>query len=259
MRKRCYVVIVLCLGLLWLLVAANNSVGSVEPDQNVNQLVQLIAQLTARISALEQRIQVLEERIKTLEAEKVRELDSESGGKGETVEWYQVLRVIDGDTVELSNGIIRFIGIDAPEKKDEPLGEEATEANRKLVEGKQVRLEYDVQKQGTHGRTLAYVYINDIFINCELLRLGYAEINTYKQNLKHLGALIKCQWEAIKNQRGIWKGVQEQDIVYVTPSGRKYHTERCHHLKGSAIPTTREKAMAQGYDEACKVCKPAPQ
>ena len=258
MRKRCYVVIVLCLGLLWLLVAANNSVGSVEPDQNVNQLVQLIAQLTARISALEQRIQVLEERIKTLEAEKVRELDSESGGKGETVEWYQVLRVIDGDTVELSNGIIRFIGIDAPEKKDEPLGEEATEANRKLVEGKQVRLEYDIRKQGKWGRTLAYVYVDDTStsVNCELLRLGYAEINTYKQKLKHLDVLIKCQWEAIKNQRGIWKGVQQQDIVYITATGNKYHREWCGYLNQNAIPTTRERAIAQGYGEACKVCKP---
>ena len=249
--------VVIALFLIALLVAANNSpcemkqaisrgeVGSSESEQSVSQLIQLIAKLTARIEALEERIQVLEVQIKALEA-----------SKGKSGEWHQVLRVIDGDTVELSNGItVRYLGIDSPEK---PLGEEATEANRKLVECKQVRLEYDAQKQGIHGRTLAYVYINDTStsVNCELLRLGYAEITTYKQNLKHLDALIKCQWEAIKNQRGIWKGVQQQDIVYITATGNKYHREWCGYLNQNAIPTTRERAIAQGYGEACKVCKP---
>ena len=237
-----YVTIALFLVALW--VAGNNSVGSSEPDQSVSNLVQLIQKLTKRIEALEQLVQILEAKVQALEAEK---------GKGETIECFRILRVIDGDTVLISSGeTVRYIGIDTPEK-NEPLRGESIEANKSLVEGKQVRLEYDIRKQGKWGRTLAYVYVDDTFVNCELLLRGLAEINTYGQSLKHLDSLIACQWEAIKNQRGIWKGVQ--DIVYVTPSGRKYHTERCHHLKGSAIPTTRQKAIAQGY-APCKVCKP---
>lgn len=166
------------------------------------------------------------------------------------------IRAIDGDTIELSNGVVvRYIGIDTPEV-DEPLGKEATEYNRKLVEGKSIRLKYDVQKEGKYGRVLAYVYLEDgTFVNCELIRLGYAEIATYKQNLKLLDLLIECQWEAINNGLGIWVGVSEQDIVYTTATGEKYHLEGCRYLKDNAIPTTREKAIAQGY-MPCKVCEP---
>jgi len=166
-----------------------------------------------------------------------------------------VSRVIDGDTIELADGTkIRYIGIDTPEK-DTPLWQEATEANRVLVEGKLIRLEYDTQKQDKNCRILAYVYVDYVFINCELLRSGLAEINTYKQSLKYLDSLIECQWEAITNQRGIWKGVSEQDIVYITATGDKYHLDGCRYLKDSAIPTTIEKAIARGYTP-CSVCKP---
>ena len=48
----------------------------------------------------------------------------------------KVKRVIDGDTLELANGqIVRYVGINAP-NNGEPLEEEATEANAKLVSGK---------------------------------------------------------------------------------------------------------------------------
>lgn len=166
-----------------------------------------------------------------------------------------VSRVIDGDTIELADGTkIRYIGIDTPEK-DTPLWQEATEANRVLVEGKLIRLEYDTNKQDKYGRALAYVYVNDTFINCELLRSGLAEINTYMQSLKYLDSLIECQREAITNQRGIWEGASEQDIVYVTATGEKYHQVGCGHLSKSAIPITRQEAIAKGYTP-CSVCKP---
>ena len=166
------------------------------------------------------------------------------------------IRAIDGDTIELSNGfVVRYIGIDTPEV-DEPLGKEATEYNRKLVEGNAIRLEYDNLKKDQYGRTLAYVYLEDgTFVNCELIRLGYAEIATYKQNLKPLDLLIECQWEAINNGLGIWVGVSEQDIVYTTATGEKYHLEGCRYLKKSSIPITRQEAISRGYTP-CSVCKP---
>ncbi len=67
----------------------------------------------------------------------------------------QVVRVIDGDTIRVccvfgDRVTIRYTGIDTPEthhpmKGVEPYGMEASEANRKLVDGKTVRLEFDVQ------------------------------------------------------------------------------------------------------------------
>lgn len=99
--------------------------------------------------------------------------------------YHLVTRVIDGDTIVLENGTrVRYIGIDTPER-DEAGYQEATEANRKLVEGKKVRLEYDVDRIDRYDRTLAYVYVNGIFVNAYLLENGFAEVMTIKPNVKY--------------------------------------------------------------------------
>ena len=94
--------------------------------------------------------------------------------------------MIDGDTIELGDGrLVRYIGVDAPEARrkvgerwivdPEPFSRAATEANRQLVEGKAVRLEYDVQTHDRYGRWLAYVYVGERMVNEELLASGYAQ------------------------------------------------------------------------------------
>ncbi len=61
----------------------------------------------------------------------------------------------------------------------EYFGMEAAEANRKLVEGKTVRLEFDVQQLDKYARTLAYVYLKDgTFVNAWLVENGYAMVMT---------------------------------------------------------------------------------
>jgi micrococcal nuclease len=60
-----------------------------------------------------------------------------------------VKRVIDGDTIQLSNSEqVRLIGVDTPETKHprkpvEYFGKEASAFTKKMVEGKMVRLEYE--------------------------------------------------------------------------------------------------------------------
>src|SRR3989344_7629531 len=66
-----------------------------------------------------------------------------------------VKRVIDGDTVELFNGLVlRYVGMTAPET-GEAFEKEATELNRQLVEGEEIKLEYDNYKSDNFGRILA--------------------------------------------------------------------------------------------------------
>lgn len=127
-----------------------------------------------------------------------------------------VRRVIDGDTIKLTNGErVRYIGINTPETKHpvkgvEPFGHEASEANRRLVEGKQVRLEFDVQRRDRFGRLLAYVYLMDgTFINLELVRQGYAQVATYPPNVKHQAEFLEAQREARTAKRGLW-GLKNQ-------------------------------------------------
>ncbi|MBI4288903.1 MAG: thermonuclease family protein [Chloroflexi bacterium] len=117
---------------------------------------------------------------------------------------FQVVRVIDGDTVVVEGGMrVRYIGIDAPEM-DERWGEAAKEANRSLVEGKRVRLERDVSETDRFGRWLRYVYVDGLMVNAELPRLGLARARPYPPDVKHQAILDRMESEARQARRGIW-------------------------------------------------------
>jgi micrococcal nuclease len=117
-----------------------------------------------------------------------------------------VTRVIDGDTIVLSNGNhVRYIGIDCPEMDtEEPFAREATQANRDIVEGKIVRLEKDTSETDRYGRLLRYVYIGNKFVNLELVRLGLAEAKDYPPDTKYKIFLDAAEAEAKLAGRGMW-------------------------------------------------------
>jgi micrococcal nuclease len=89
-----------------------------------------------------------------------------------------VARVIDGDTIELDSGErVRYLLVDTPEStggQDDCYGAEAAQFNRELVEGKQIRLEYDQECTDRFDRLLAYVTIDDRDVNGLLIERGYA-------------------------------------------------------------------------------------
>lgn len=137
--------------------------------------------------------------------------------------YYNVSRVVDGDTIELSNGeTVRYIGIDTPEIREKensywvykpmPFAEKAKDFNRKLVEGKSVRLEFDVQKKDKYKRLLAYVYIEDKMVNIEMVRQGLAMIYTYPPNVKYSQRFLDAQREARDNKTGLWVDLEENKI-----------------------------------------------
>ena len=118
----------------------------------------------------------------------------------------KVKRVIDGDTIELANGqIVRYVGVNAP-NNGEPLEEEATEANVKLVSGKTVTFDYDTYTSDRFGRVLAYVIIDGKNVAVELARQGLAKVTIYedRRKLKYQDELLKAQVEAKKKKHGIW-------------------------------------------------------
>jgi len=118
----------------------------------------------------------------------------------------KVERIVDGDTIVLHNGtIVRYVGITSPET-NEPFEKEAAEANRKLVEGKTVKLEYDNYKADKFGRILAYLIIDGINVSVEMARLGMASVVIYqhKKPFIYQDQLLKAQGEAKKNKRGFW-------------------------------------------------------
>lgn len=126
-----------------------------------------------------------------------------------------VRRVIDGDTVEIGDGrLVRYIGIDTPELRrhegdrwvfdPEPFGEAARDANAKLVEGKTVRLEYDVETHDRYGRLLAYVYMDGTMVNAALVAGGYAQLLTIPPNVRHVEEFRRLVNEARDAKRGLW-------------------------------------------------------
>jgi len=115
-----------------------------------------------------------------------------------------VTHIIDGDTIEIEGGYkVRYIGIDTPEK-GEPYYLKATEANRSLVEGKEIRLEKDVEDKDEYGRLLRYVWVDSIMVNAELVRLGYAYSYSYPPNLKYQSYFLQMEKEAREHKRGLW-------------------------------------------------------
>jgi micrococcal nuclease len=124
-----------------------------------------------------------------------------------------VVRVIDGDTIEVDiEGnlfSVRYIGIDTPEtvhptKGEEPYGREASDKNKELVEGKIVLLEKDISETDQYGRLLRYVYTEDVFVNAELVRLGYAQVSTYPPDVMYQELFLDLQREAREAGYGLW-------------------------------------------------------
>ena len=126
------------------------------------------------------------------------------GGYINAADELRVAKVIDGDTITLENGEhLRYIGMDTPEK-GRPYYGEAKRENERLVGGKRVRLEYDVERTDRYGRTLAYVYVGDVFVNAELVRNGYAKIYTFPPNVKYYKTFLALQKDAREQKRGLW-------------------------------------------------------
>ena len=139
-------------------------------------------------------------------------------------EYLYVERVVDGDTLKLSNGErVRLIGIDTPEvhqsdkllrdakksgkdvKTIQSLGQKASDFVKSMCAGKKVRLEFDVQKKDRYGRLLAYVYLEDgAFVNAKILEEGYAQTLTIPPNVKYAEKFVELQRNARDNRKGLW-------------------------------------------------------
>lgn len=99
-----------------------------------------------------------------------------------------VEKVIDGDTFIANGYKIRLLGIDAPEK-GQLCYEEAKNFLKYLIENKTVRVEYDKIKKDKYGRILAYVWINDTFVNREMIIKGFAIYRDYGHKLAYKSIL----------------------------------------------------------------------
>jgi micrococcal nuclease len=125
-----------------------------------------------------------------------------------------VVQTIDGDTIVVRTGegeqlTIRLLGVDTPEthhphKPVECFGPEAEAYTRARLLGKQVALEFDVERHDVYDRTLAYVSVDGHRFNDELLSLGYARLLVIPPNGDHARAMLRDVVAARASKRGLW-------------------------------------------------------
>ncbi len=133
----------------------------------------------------------------------------------------ELVDVVDGDTIDIENDTIRFIGIDTPEISGDnaprEYGFENTNENveclnrygqkaSNFVENStsdKVGLVNDIRSdsRGTYGRRLSYIH-SEGDLNRKLLVEGLAQV--YRSDFSRKNEFYFWQYVAKKNSRGLW-------------------------------------------------------
>ena len=124
----------------------------------------------------------------------------------------KVVQVVDGDTIKVlldQDGrtyTVRYIGMDTPENTGqiEYFGPEATAKNTALVYGKTVTMFKDVSETDPYGRLLRYVIAGNIFVNYELVALGYANTASYPPDVACIEKFLEAEQRASASKLGFW-------------------------------------------------------
>jgi micrococcal nuclease len=122
-----------------------------------------------------------------------------------------VVGVTDGDTVDvrLDSGMarIRLHAIDAPER-GQAHGQAAKEALSRLVFGKAVQV--DPFEQDRYDRLVARLWLGDLDVNAEMIKLGYAWV--YR---RYADDPAYCAYEKAARdlRRGVWNQPQPSVIA----------------------------------------------
>ena len=136
-------------------------------------------------------------------------------------------KCIDGDTITViinkEERKVRFLAVDAPEiDTNEAYSNEAKEFTCNiLTNAKKIYLEYDKNsdKEDKYERILAWVWADDILVQKELIKDGYAKIAYLYADYKYTSELSKFESIAKENKTNIWGDYKEE--IKPTPTKKK--------------------------------------
>lgn len=202
---------------------------------------------------------------------------------------YKVLRVIDGDTIDIHYGEkkerIRLLNVDTPESvhpdktRNTSLGKQASDYTKKRLSGKFVSLEFEGKKRGKYGRLLAYVILDNTNFNLELVQNGWSPYYTkYGESKRYHEKFRLAQEQAQLRGKHIWinpagqaakyrgfavshlstKPLARIEFFHGNTSSRIFHGPDCRYFRCNActkIFSSRNAALGAGYFP-CQVCAP---
>jgi len=140
-----------------------------------------------------------------------------SGATTENEVLIKILKVVDGDTVDIdikgNTERVRLIGVNTPETKHptkpiECFGPEASAYLTQLLpKGTHVRIERDIEARDRYGRMLLYLYreSDNLFINLDLVLRGYGTPMSIEPNTFHRNNFVRAAAQAEAANVGLWK------------------------------------------------------
>ena len=179
-------------------------------------------------------------------------------------ERFRVVRIIDGDTFELTGGDrLRLIGIDCPEK-GQPFYDSARAFAENMLLNRMVEISFSHRRRDGYGRLLGYVYCDSLFVNQEIIGNGLGYVYLFRDNLKDkvtTRQLLAAQEQAMEMNTAVWSIRYHPEPYYL--AGRnsyRFHRPHCGSIDkttpGKYITfKTRREAFRYGYSP-CRNCRP---
>ncbi len=212
---------------------------------------------------------------------------------------YRAIRIVDGDTIVIDykgkSEKVRLLCVNTPEsvhpdkKQNIPMGKVASTYAKKRLKGKYVDLEFEGPIRGRYGRLLAYVFVDGVNFNLELVRQGLSPYYTkYGLSEKYDKEFREAERYARKHKLNIWGDpgltkkylrlkskwgqyrskvssppatIQTKQWKYVaSKKSEVFHRSDCKWAKKISSNNlmgfkSREQALNSGR-RPCKVCKP---
>jgi micrococcal nuclease len=182
---------------------------------------------------------------------------------------FAVETIEDGDTIIISDGRhIRYLGVDSPEMnyqtgEPEPHAQEATDCNRRLLQGRRVQLEFGIEKTDHYGRTLAYVFAvgeggEKKFVNAEMVLAGFALAKRFPPDVKYAEVFSALEEFAAARKAGLWRDTPSGCVA--STKSAVFHRKNCKWALQISPANlvefpTRKQALLSGR-HPCRTCKP---
>lgn len=175
-----------------------------------------------------------------------------------TTETYEVISVVDGDTIKINyqgqTTSVRLIGVNTPEtidpRKDvECYGEEASNYLKDLLTGKTVTIAADASQadRDKYNRLLRYVYLDGQDVNYQIIANGYGYEYTYNVPYEKQASYKAAQSAAEAAGKGLWAaGICEKTAPQYPASSSGASSSNASNSNTSSSHTSNSSASNAG-------------